>query len=176
MVVVVMVIVDMVVVVVVVVPVVVVLFACFVLLCFVTPIFYVFSVDPDAILRIVREHKLRLTTVLITHHHWYVFLGRCGIGVCSCCFIVFSSFFLLFLSVCVLLVKVVILAYFSRDHSIGNLEIKRKVEGIRVVGSDVDKTRIYGITTPVIHNEKLKLGKLVVTALHTPCHTKGFFV
>lgn len=31
-------------------------------------------VDPQSVLQAVKDHGVKLTTVMTTHHHWYIFI------------------------------------------------------------------------------------------------------
>ncbi|RUS17088.1 beta-lactamase-like protein [Endogone sp. FLAS-F59071] len=56
------------------------------------------------------------------------------------------------------------------DHSGGNIELVSKKPGLAVYGADA---RIPEINYVCKDRDELKVGSLTVTALHTPCHTKG---
>ena len=55
------------------------------------------------------------------------------------------------------------------DHSGGNLELKSHNK--LIVGGKDDN--IPGCDVPVVHEQVLEMGKIKITCLHTPCHTRG---
>lgn len=57
------------------------------------------------------------------------------------------------------------------DHSGGNVEIKKLLPNIEVVGSAYEETP--GRTRAVSNGDTFRLGDLIVKVLHTPCHTSG---
>eukprot|EP01083_Nonionella_stella_P164044 541730_1 len=57
------------------------------------------------------------------------------------------------------------------DHSGGNLEMKRRFPDLEVIGGADDL--VPGVTRPVKHGDKIKIGATTVDVLHTPCHTRG---
>jgi len=84
-------------------------------------------VEPDIVIKAVKEEGVNLTTILTTHHHW--------------------------------------------DHAGGNKDLLEKHPSpLAVLGGD---TRIDGVTNHVEHGDELKLGKLQIQCLSTPCHTTG---
>ncbi|RUS13665.1 beta-lactamase-like protein, partial [Jimgerdemannia flammicorona] len=56
------------------------------------------------------------------------------------------------------------------DHSGGNIELVAKKPGLAVYGADA---RIPEINYVCKDHDEFKIGTLLVTPLHTPCHTKG---
>ena len=59
------------------------------------------------------------------------------------------------------------------DHTGGNLELKRRYPGCRVVGPAADAARIPGLDDPVADGDTWALGALTVTTFDTPGHTRG---
>jgi len=59
------------------------------------------------------------------------------------------------------------------DHSGGNVELANKKPGLAVYGADA---RIPEINYVCKDQEEFKLGTLVITPYHTPCHTKGSLI
>jgi len=56
------------------------------------------------------------------------------------------------------------------DHAAGNEEMCKLVKGLTVCGGD---DRIVGLNRKVEEGDKIKIGKLNVTCIFTPCHTNG---
>eukprot|EP00794_Sanderia_malayensis_P009352 gene9350-10337_t len=56
------------------------------------------------------------------------------------------------------------------DHAGGNQELCSKIQNVLVYGGD---SRVPSLNKKVAHGEKLKVGKLDITCLFTPCHTSG---
>ncbi|KAI7850575.1 beta-lactamase-like protein [Circinella umbellata] len=56
------------------------------------------------------------------------------------------------------------------NHCGGNIELVAKKPGLAVYGADA---RVPEINFVCKDNEEFKLGSIIVTPLHTPCHTKG---
>eukprot|EP00752_Nemacystus_decipiens_P003958 g3624.t1 len=64
------------------------------------------------------------------------------------------------------------------DHSGGNEAMKKLIPGLEVVSSAYEDD-VPAMTLALKDREEYSLGSLTVTALHTPCHTRGhvlFFV
>lgn len=57
------------------------------------------------------------------------------------------------------------------DHAGGNAEMVKQVPGIKVYGGRIDN--VAACTDALDHGNKLVIGSIEVTALHTPGHTKG---
>ncbi|KAI3925178.1 hypothetical protein MKW98_009828 [Papaver atlanticum] len=71
-----------------------------------------------------------------------------------------------------LLLKMVLTTHHHWDHAGGNDKIKQILPGIKVYGGSIDNVR--GCTHKLDNRDKLSLGTHIsITALHTPCHTKG---
>ena len=58
------------------------------------------------------------------------------------------------------------------DHTGGNQQLADG-EGVRVYGHRADEGRIPAITDALDHGDRLSLGELSATLLHTPGHTRG---
>lgn len=74
-------------------------------------------------------------------------------------------------------ITTVLTTHSHSDHSGGNNEMKKKIEGVIVVGGAGD--RVEGANVEVKQGDTVKVGSLTVTVLSTPCHTPGhvcFFV
>jgi len=56
------------------------------------------------------------------------------------------------------------------DHAGGNEELFKHVKNLTVCGGD---ERIGALNKKVEHGDQIKLGKLNITCLFTPCHTSG---
>jgi len=61
------------------------------------------------------------------------------------------------------------------DHSGGNKKMKAKYPGVAIIGGADDNKPNAGYNTIVKHGDSYDLfdGKVKLTCLHTPCHTKG---
>ena len=59
------------------------------------------------------------------------------------------------------------------DHVGGNLELKRALLGLEIVGSEYDRERIPGLTRALAHHGGADLAGLSVRALSVPGHTLG---
>lgn len=71
-----------------------------------------------------------------------------------------------------LLLKMVLTTHHHWDHAGGNDKIKQMIPGIKVYGGSTDNVR--GCTHKLDNRDRLSLGTHIsITALHTPCHTKG---
>lgn len=68
-------------------------------------------------------------------------------------------------------ISVVLTTHKHWDHSGGNVELAGLIPGLTVVGGALDQ--VDGCTTFVGDGQVLQLGRLAVTCLLTPGHTKG---
>ena len=57
------------------------------------------------------------------------------------------------------------------DHSGGNDEMKKTFPNLKIYGGKDDD--IASVTQEINHLDKQTIGGLEMTALHTPCHTRG---
>lgn len=71
---------------------------------------------------------------------------------------------------CQLRITSLLCTHHHLDHSGGNEGMIDEVSQLEVYGSD---DRIPGLTKRLTNNARLQIGRLSVTALHTPCHTTG---
>lgn len=67
----------------------------------------------------------------------------------------------------------VLTTHFHADHSGGNVEVAAARPGVPILGGAAEEGRVPAATRLVADGERIELGGLVFTALHTPCHTKG---
>jgi hydroxyacylglutathione hydrolase len=58
------------------------------------------------------------------------------------------------------------------DHVGGNIDLKKKYNA-KILGSEIDKSRIPGIDVTLGKNENIKLGKTNFEIIFVPGHTKG---
>jgi hydroxyacylglutathione hydrolase len=100
------------------------------------------------VVEIVNQENVKLTTVLTTHHHWFVTS------------LVLEIFQLKF---CNFVVN-------DRDHAGVNEELVKLLPGLAVYGGD---NRIGALNKKVSHGDKLQVGNLEIQCLFTPCHTSG---
>ena len=59
------------------------------------------------------------------------------------------------------------------DHAGGNAEVAKERAGIAIVGGSQEGGRIPAATKLVHDGQRFELGGMQITALHTPCHTRG---
>lgn len=57
------------------------------------------------------------------------------------------------------------------DHAGGNITIAKMIPGLEIVGGDKD--HVQGCTSKVKDGDKISVGKIEITCLHTPGHTVG---
>ncbi|KAI3961139.1 hypothetical protein MKX01_035725 [Papaver californicum] len=70
------------------------------------------------------------------------------------------------------LLKMVLTMHHHWDHDGGNDRIRQMLPGIKVYGGSIDNVR--GCTHKLDNHDRMSLGTHInITALHTPCHTKG---
>ena len=67
----------------------------------------------------------------------------------------------------------VLTTHHHADHSGGNADVAAAAPGVAVLGGASEEGRIPAATRLVGHGEALALGGMALTALHTPCHTRG---
>jgi len=59
------------------------------------------------------------------------------------------------------------------DHAGGNVEIAGAFPGLSIIGGSQEGGKIPCASRLVDHGEVFELGGITITALHTPCHTRG---
>lgn len=65
----------------------------------------------------------------------------------------------------------VLITHKHLDHCGGNEGIKRAFPGVRIIGTGYEQ--IPGATESVREGDTVDFGNLLISVLHTPCHTKG---
>ncbi|KAJ3086846.1 hypothetical protein HK102_012361 [Quaeritorhiza haematococci] len=66
--------------------------------------------------------------------------------------------------------RAILTTHHHADHAAGNPGMLKEFPGLKVYGGD---DRVDALDNKVGDGEKFHIGSLEVTALHTPCHTRG---